>query len=98
MQRRTTSTRTRRSTQVSDLKHHRIIGYIEDLIFSSELSNMFAQADVPPPRLRSSNLIAQMKAAVSGAGLCMLPAFIAQNHAQLQPVLAVRSRRGARSG
>jgi DNA-binding transcriptional LysR family regulator len=73
--------------KVSDLKRHRIIGYIEDLIFSSELSNMFAQADVPPPKLRSSNLIAQMKAAVSGAGLCMLPAFIAQNHAQLQPVL-----------
>jgi DNA-binding transcriptional LysR family regulator len=74
--------------KVSDLKRHRIIGYIEDLIFSSELSNMFAQADVPAPKLRSSNLIAQMKAAVSGAGLCMLPAFIAQNHAQLQPVLA----------
>jgi DNA-binding transcriptional LysR family regulator len=74
--------------RIGDLKRHRIIGYIEDLIFSSELSNMFAQADVPPPKLRSSNLIAQMKAAVSGAGLCMLPAFIAQNHAQLQPVLA----------
>jgi DNA-binding transcriptional LysR family regulator len=74
--------------RIADLKHHRIIGYIEDLIFSSELSNMFAQAEVPQPRLRSSNLIAQMKAAVSGAGVCMLPAFIAQNHAQLQPVLA----------
>jgi DNA-binding transcriptional LysR family regulator len=74
--------------RVADLKRHRIIGYIEDLIFSSELSNMFAQAEVPQPRLRSSNLIAQMKAAVSGAGLCMLPAFIAGNHAQLQPVLA----------
>ena len=74
--------------KIADLKNHRIIGYIEDLIFSSELSNMFAQADVPPPRLRSSNLIAQMKAAVSGAGVCMLPAFIAQNHAQLQPVLS----------
>jgi len=73
--------------KISDLKRHRIIGYIEDLIFSSELSNMFAQADVPPPKLRSSNLIAQMKAAVSGAGICMLPGFIAQNHAQLQPVL-----------
>jgi DNA-binding transcriptional LysR family regulator len=73
--------------KIPDLKRHRIIGYIEDLIFSSELSNMFAQADVPPPKLRSSNLIAQMKAAVSGAGLCMLPAFIAQSHAQLQPVL-----------
>ncbi|SRR5579862_60513 len=74
--------------RIADLKHHRIIGYIEDLIFSSELSNMFAQAEVPQPRLRSSNLIAQMKAAVSGAGVCMLPAFIAQNHAQLQPVLS----------
>jgi DNA-binding transcriptional LysR family regulator len=72
----------------ADLPKHRIIGYIEDLIFSSELSNMFGQSGVPAPRFRSSNLIAQMKAAVSGAGLCMLPAFIAQNHAQLQPVLA----------
>jgi DNA-binding transcriptional LysR family regulator len=73
--------------KVSDLKQHRIIGYIEDLLFSSELSNMFAQAGVPVPRFRSSNLIAQMKATVAGAGLCMLPAFIAENHAQLQPVL-----------
>jgi DNA-binding transcriptional LysR family regulator len=74
--------------RISDLKQHRIIGYIEDLVFSSELANMFAQAGVPTPRLRSSNLIAQMKSTVAGAGLCMLPAFIAQNHAQLRPVLA----------
>jgi DNA-binding transcriptional LysR family regulator len=73
---------------IADLKRHRVIGYIEDLLFSSELSNMYAQAQVPAPRLRSSNLIAQMKAAVAGAGLCMLPAFIAGNHAQLRPVLA----------
>jgi DNA-binding transcriptional LysR family regulator len=77
-----------RIEKVADLKDHRIIGYIEDLIFSSELSNMFAQANVPEPRLRSSNLIAQMKSTVAGAGLCMLPAFIAENHARLQPVLA----------
>ena len=88
MRRRPISTPILPIARIADLKHHRIIGYIEDLIFSSELSNMFAQAEVPQPRLRSSNLIAQMKAAVSGAGLCMLPAFIAQNHAQLQPVLA----------
>lgn len=76
-----------RIEKVHDLKGHRIIGYIEDLVFSSELSSMLAQANVPPPRLRSSNLIAQMKSTVAGAGLCMLPAFIAGNHAQLQPVL-----------
>ena len=74
--------------KIADLRHHRIIGYIEDLIFSSELASMLTQANVPPPRLRSSNLIAQMKSTVAGAGLCMLPAFIASNHAQLQPVLA----------
>lgn len=74
--------------KVADLPQHRIIGYIEDLIFSSELSNMLGQSEVPAPKFRSSNLIAQMKAAVSGAGLCMLPAFIAENHAQLQPVLS----------
>jgi DNA-binding transcriptional LysR family regulator len=74
--------------KIADLKRHRIIGYIEDLVFSSELANMFAQTGVPAPRLRSSNLIAQMKSTVAGAGLCMLPAFIAAGHAELQPVLA----------
>ncbi|HWA90828.1 MAG TPA: LysR family transcriptional regulator [Rhizomicrobium sp.] len=74
--------------RVADLKQHRIIGYIEDLVFSSELANMFAQAGVPAPKLRSSNLIAQMQSTVAGAGLCMLPAFIAQGRAELRPVLA----------
>lgn len=73
--------------KIADLKHHRIIGYIEDLVFSSELANIVAQAGMPAPRLKSSNLIAQMKSTVAGAGLCMLPGFIAANHAQLQPVL-----------
>lgn len=73
---------------VADLAGHRLIGYIEDLVYSSELSNLLDVEALPTPMLRSSNLIAQMKATVSGAGVCVLPGFIAENHAKLRPVLA----------
>jgi len=71
----------------SDLADHRVIGYIDDLIFSSVLSNMLDENRLPVAKFRSSNLIAQMKATVAGAGVCLLPSFIAENHARLRPVL-----------
>ena len=47
------------------------------------------------PRLRSSNLIAQWQAAVAGAGLCVLPCYMADSDARLVRVLphAVRLTR-----
>ena len=70
-----------------DFAKHRIIGYIDDLVFSSVLSNMLDENRLPVAKFRSSNLIAQMKATVAGAGICLLPSFIAENHARLRPVL-----------
>jgi DNA-binding transcriptional LysR family regulator len=37
--------------------------------------------------LKSSNLIAQLTATLAGAGLCILPRFIADRAAHLMPVL-----------
>lgn len=39
------------------------------------------------PRIRSTNLITQMHATLAGAGLCMLPVFIARDYPALVPVL-----------
>lgn len=70
----------------ADLPGHRFIGYIDDLIFTPELDYIAALGDITP-RLKSSNLIAQLKATQAGAGLCILPRFIADRDPTLVPVL-----------
>src|SRR5207249_1975378 len=62
---------------VQDLKNHPFIGYVEELLFAPELS--FAEAigaDIEP-RIRSTSVLAQLHATLSGGGLCVLPAFAA---------------------
>ncbi|MET0545638.1 MAG: LysR family transcriptional regulator [Caulobacterales bacterium] len=75
-----------RSTR--DLKKHRIIGYIEDLVYAVELANLVEIDEAAHPILRSSNLIAQLQATIAGAGICVLPGFIAEQEPRLVPVLA----------
>lgn len=69
------------------LAGHRFVGYIDDLIFAPELDYVEAIGPVSP-RIKSSSLVAQMQATRAGAGLCMLPAFIARSEPALVPVLA----------
>ena len=71
----------------ADLSTHRFIGYISDLIYAPELDYIH---DVHPEisaAIESSNLVAQLHATLAGAGLCILPAFIARLHHELVPVL-----------
>lgn len=75
-------------TALEQVREHRIIGYIEDLLHTSELANLIDTDDTACRPLRSSNLIAQMQATAAGAGLCVLPKFIAGQAADLVPVLA----------
>lgn len=70
----------------ADLAGHSFISYIDDLIFAPELDYVQAIGDIAP-RIKSSSLVAQVNATVAGAGLCMLPAFIARAEASLRPVL-----------
>ena len=75
-------------TERADLGHQRFIGYIEDLLYAPELDYMQApDVDIHVP-LKSSNLIAQMQAALAGAGLCVLPDFIAAREPGLKRVLS----------
>ena len=74
-------------TTRADLGDHRFIGYIEDLLYAPELDYMEAPDVEIHVRLKSSNLIAQLQAAVAGAGLCVLPDFIAAHDPRLSRVL-----------
>lgn len=72
---------------VPDLTAHPFVGYIEDMLFARELNYLGALEPAVSARLRSTNLLAQVHATLNGAGLCILPAFIAAAHPGLAPVL-----------
>jgi DNA-binding transcriptional LysR family regulator len=72
---------------MQDLKNHPFIGYVEELLFAPQLS--FAEAigaDIEP-RIRSTSVLAQLHATLSGSGLCVLPAFAASSYPTLVPIL-----------
>jgi DNA-binding transcriptional LysR family regulator len=70
-----------------DLKKHPFIGFVDELLFAPQLNypNLIG-ADVEP-RIRSTNILTQLHATLSGSGLCMLPAFVASGYPTLAPVL-----------
>jgi DNA-binding transcriptional LysR family regulator len=79
-------------TSLKDLKHHSLIGYVDDLLFSKQLQ--FVNEIEPPERftLRSTSVVAQQNAAAAGAGLAVLPAFLASRDTRLRPVLSAEVR------
>lgn len=72
----------------ADLKGHRFVTYIEDLLHFPELDFVRQVAPEGCTALESSNLVAQLRATVAGAGLCVLPAFLAAGDARLVRILA----------
>lgn len=72
---------------VSDLREHRFINYIEDLIAIHELDYLDEVSQDAVAQFQSSSIIAQLHAALSGFGLCVLPFFIAGPHPGLVRVL-----------
>lgn len=73
--------------RVADLKGHRLIGYIEDLIFTPELDYLPLIEKGLKANFASTNLIAQLNATRAGAGLCVLPHFMTAGEPGLVPVL-----------
>jgi len=71
-----------------DLAAHRFVGYIEELVYAPELDYLSLIANGLRPGLCSSNLVAQMQATLAGAGLCVLPCFMAEAQPALRRVLA----------
>jgi DNA-binding transcriptional LysR family regulator len=70
-----------------DLDKQTFISYIDDLLFSKELSYL---DDICRPQriaFRSTSIQAQLQAALSGLGIAILPSFMAESVAGLVPVL-----------
>lgn len=79
---RTTPVRTKR-----DLKKHVIIGYIDDLLFDRDLQFMEEITPGLTPQFRCTTVVAQMNAVTAGAGIGIIPYFMAHAENRLLPVL-----------
>ena len=63
-------------TKVQDLRDHRLIGYIPDLLYAPELRYLSEVHPDLSAHLRSSSINAQQRLVASGAGIAVLPCFI----------------------
>jgi DNA-binding transcriptional LysR family regulator len=72
----------------ADLKGHAFVSYIGDLLHFPELDFLQHVAPEGSTSVESSNLVAQLRATLAGAGLCVLPAFLAGEESGLVRVLA----------
>lgn len=70
-----------------DLAHHRLVGYVDDLIYSPKLRYLDELPVAVSPSIKSSSIIGQYHATKAGAGLCVLPCFIADCDRSLVRVL-----------
>ncbi|QXL85820.1 LysR family transcriptional regulator [Comamonas sp. NLF-1-9] len=79
-------------TRLQDLRQHEFVNYVDDLLFSKELQ--FLEEVFPPERftLRSTSIMAQYQAVRAGAGLAVLPAFLADRDTSLTRVLPREAR------
>lgn len=74
-------------TRATLARDHRLIGYIPDLLYSPELRYLHEIDPALAPTLRSSSIHAQARLVASGAGVGVLPHFIAGNDPALVRVL-----------
>lgn len=58
------------------LRDHRLIGYVPDILYAPELRYLDEIPGAPEPQLRSSSINAQHRMAAAGAGIAVLPCFI----------------------
>jgi len=72
---------------VADLADHSLIGYVDDLIYSTQLRYHEEIAPGLTPRFCSPSIVAQWQMAHTGAGIAVLPHFIAGEDSALVPVL-----------
>lgn len=74
-------------TSLSDLPAHNFVGYIDDLMYDKRLRFFEELFPAVHTSLRSSGIIAQMNALKAGAGIGVLPYFMAHSEKELVPVL-----------
>jgi DNA-binding transcriptional LysR family regulator len=81
-----------RPERIEDLRRHRGIGYIQDQIFMPEIDFLDEIGSGLKPRITSVGLIAQLSAVRSGAGITVMPHFIAADFPELVPLFADQFR------
>jgi DNA-binding transcriptional LysR family regulator len=77
-----------RPEKPADLTHHRLVGYIDDLLYASELRYLDEVHPGLHPALTSSSIRAQLEIIAAGGGIGILPCFlVSQSGADLVAVL-----------
>lgn len=71
----------------SDLSKHTLIGYMDELLYSDQLSYYHEALPGLKPTLCSPSIVAQMQMTRAGAGIAVLPRFMAKQHSELIPIL-----------
>jgi DNA-binding transcriptional LysR family regulator len=72
---------------LDDLRSHRVIGYIEDLLYDQELN--FTNEFLPGirPQFRSSTIVGQMNSMLADNGIGLIPYFMAHSETDMVSVL-----------
>ena len=73
--------------KTEDLRHHSFVHYVDDLLFTRELQLLDTLHRPERFALRSTSITAQYEAVRAGAGLAVLPAFVADKDPILSRVL-----------
>lgn len=71
----------------SDLDKHSFISYVDDLLFSKELSYLDEICKPKKISFRSTSIQSQLQAARAGLGVAILPSFMVQDQDGLQEIL-----------
>lgn len=72
---------------MADLRGVRGIGYVSDMIFDRELDYYALLGRETEPALTSNSLIIQLRWCLRGAGICILPEFVARVYPELRVLL-----------
>ena len=70
-----------------DLEQHRWVGYVDDLMWTQELNYLPQVSGNIAPPLHISNVISQMSAIAGGAGIGVLPLYMARREPALVRIL-----------
>ena len=78
---------------VEDLRGHAVVGYVDDLIYASELRYLDEVLPGLRPHLASSSIRAQREIIAAGGGIGVLPCFLAEGLTRLLPDAVLLTRR-----
>lgn len=85
--------KSKRPRQVADLNYHRIVGYVDDLIYAPELRYLDEILPDLKPGISSSSIKAQFEIIAAGGGIGVLPCFMSKGLSRVLPAQARLVRR-----